>query len=113
MFVIKNRANANWHNGDVWAIITAKNQFDSIIRIGDPNTIQYPDPKDPVFQKVCQYADGIFDGTTADNLTAGAKYYADTNSPGYNKTGWFQKTIVEDPINHPRTTQIATTQFFK
>jgi hypothetical protein len=112
MFVIKNRANANWNNGDVYRIITAKNQFDSIVRIGDSQTVFYPDPTDPVFIKACQYADGILDGTTADNLTSGAKYYADMNSPGYTKDGWFAKNIVESP-DHPRTTTIGSTSYFK
>ena len=112
MFVIKNRANANWQGGDIYKIITAKNQFDSIVMKGDPNTVEYPDPRDPVFQKVCQYADGIFDGTTADNLTMGSLYYSDLGSPGYNKEGWFELNIVRSP-NHPRLATIGTTSFFK
>lgn len=112
MFVIKNRAKAGWNEGNPWKVITAKNQFDSIIRLADPETIRYPDPTDPLFVKACQYADGIFDGTTVDNLTQGSLYYADTSSEGYDKNGWFQRNIVESPL-HPRLAQIGTTQYFR
>jgi hypothetical protein len=112
IFVIKNRAKANWLGGDIHKIITEKNQFDSVVRIGDPNTVEYPDPRDPTFQKVCQYVDGILDGTTADNLTSGSLYYADLNSPGYTKDGWFDRNIVQSP-DHPRLATIGTTSYFK
>lgn len=112
MFVIKNRSNAKWEGGDVWKIITAKNQFDSIIRLGDPETVLYPEPTDQLFVKACQYVDGVFNGSFTDSLTQGSLYYADLASPGYNKLGWFQKNIVESP-NHPRLSTIGTTSYFK
>ena len=113
MFVLKNRVNAGWNGKDLFSVITAPNQFDSMIRVGDSQTVVYPHPTDQLFVKACQYADGIFDGTTADNLTQGALYYADTSSAGYNKTGWFQRNIVENAVAHPRTTQIGTTLYFR
>jgi Cell Wall Hydrolase len=111
LFVIKNRAKAGWEFGDIFKIITQKNQFDSMVLKGDPNTVEYPSPDDPVFSKLVQYVDGVFDGSTQDTLTQGALYYCDPG-PGVTPGGWFQRNIIDNPA-HPRVAQIGTTLYFK
>jgi hypothetical protein len=112
LFVIRNRALAKWHAGDWNKIMLDKNQFSSMTVPGDGQLVHYPDPTDPTFIRVLQYVDGVYDNTTADNLTSGSLYYADMSSPAYNKTGWFQKNIVES-VSHPRLATIGSTSFFK
>jgi Cell Wall Hydrolase len=112
LFVIKNRAKAGWDFGDIFKIITQKNQFDSMVRAGDPNTVVYPEPSDQIFSKLVQYVDGIMDGTIEDTLTQGAKYYADLTSPGYTKGGWFDRQIVQFPEKHPRVATVGSTTYF-
>jgi len=112
LFVIRNRAKANWHFGDWEAIITAQNQFDSMTRVGDGQTVHYPDPRDSNFNKILNYIDGIYDGSTADTLTQGALYYADLTSPGFNKTGWFAKTILANPNRFPCVAKIGSTSYY-
>ena len=113
LFVIRNRAKANWELGDWFRIITAKNQFDSIIRIGDPGTVRYPDPEDLIFSKLVTYLDGIYSGQIEDTLTQGALWYADIGSPGFTRGGWFDRNILQKSDEHPRIAVIGTTTYFK
>lgn len=39
------------------------------------NSLTLPDVRDPSFQKVLQYVDGVFDNSLADHLTDGAMWY--------------------------------------
>jgi hypothetical protein len=112
LFVIKNRAKANWELGDVYKILTAANQFDSMTHKGDPNTVLYPNPDDPIFSKLVQYVDGVLDGSIQDTLTQGAVYYADISSPYFNQTGWFAKTILANPTRFPSVAKIGTTSYY-
>lgn len=113
IFVLRNRAKAGWNSGSWIKNIDAKNQFSSISVIGDSQTVVYPDPRDPSFQQLMQIVDTIYDGTREDNLTNGALYYADMGSPAYNKGGWFDRNIAQNPTEHPRCAQIGTTTYFK
>jgi len=112
LFVIRNRATAGWEQGDWFAIMTAKNQFSSMTVLGDGQTTKYPEMHDPVFNKLLQYVDGVYDGTTQDTLTQGAVYYADISSPYFNQTGWFAKTILANPTRFPSVAKIGTTTYF-
>jgi hypothetical protein len=111
LFVLRNRVNAGWFKGDWLANISARNQFSSMTVLGDAMTIKYQDPREPAFQKVVQMVDQVYDGSLPD-MTAGALYYADLNSPGFVKGGWFDKTILANPDKFPRVAQIGTTTYF-
>jgi hypothetical protein len=112
LFVVRNRSKAGWSQGSWTQIIESHNQFSSISVVGNSQTVLYPDPRDPDFISVMQLVDSVYDGTRADNLTDGALYYADIGR-GITLGGWFEKNIINDPTNHPRTAQVGTTTFFK
>lgn len=112
LFVLRNRVRAGWFKGEWMSNITAKNQFSSMTVLGDPMTVWYQDPREPAFQKVLQLVDQVFDGTLQD-MTAGALYYADLNSKGFVKDGWYDRNIVQQPAVHPRVATIGTTTYFK
>lgn len=112
-FVVRNRVNAGWSQGDWGKVIETHGQFSSISIIGDSQTVLYPDTRDPLFLTVLQAVEGIYDGTTDDTLTNGALYYADLSSKAYNKGGWFDRNIVQFPETHPRCAVIGSTTFFK
>jgi hypothetical protein len=78
--------------------------------LGDTQTIVWPDTRDPLFNKLLQRVDAIFDGTMPD-VTAGAHYYAAINSitPG----GWFQKNIIDNASEHPLTAVAGGHHFYK
>lgn len=113
LFVVRNRAKAGWGTGDWCRVIDAHNQFSSMTVLGDGQTVEYPDVRDPQFLQVLQTVDAVYDDEKKDLLTNGALYYADLASPAYDKGGWFDRTIVQDPANHPRVAQIGTTTYFK
>lgn len=112
LFVVRNRAKAGWNQGSWSKIIEAHNQFSSMSVVGDSQTVAYPDPRDPQFLSILQLVDQVYDDTKQDALTTGALYYADMNSPAYNKGGWFDRNIAQSP-EHPRVAQIGTTTYFK
>jgi Cell Wall Hydrolase len=112
IFVVRNRARAGWSEGDWVKVIAARNQFSSMSVLGDSQTVDYPDVRDPSFLQVLQLVDSIYDDERTDLLTNGALYYADLGSPAYDKSGWFERAIVGDPANHPRVAQIGTTTYF-
>jgi len=111
MFVVRARAQA-WGKGDWLSVMTAHNQFSSMTVAGDGQTVKYPDPRDPAFQRVLQIVDSVFDGTMTDTLTNGALYYADLASPAYNKGGWFDRNVAGSP-DHPVVAKIGSTTYFK
>ena len=108
-FVLRNRAKAGWHHGSIYQNAIALNQISSISVLGDPNTIKFPDTRDPDFQTVLHKMDAIYDGAT-DSITSGALYYAVLTDA---TSGWFFKNIVSKPDEHPRVAQIGKTTFFK
>ena len=115
ILLLRNRVRAGKAKGfpDSWmGNITQKNAFSSMTVIGDGQTVKYPDPRDPVFVRLLQEVDGIYDNTTADNLTHGALYYADLSSPAYKPGNWFDRNIVQNPARFPRVTTVGTTTYF-
>jgi Cell Wall Hydrolase len=112
LFVVANRAKADWEMGDWNKIITAHNQFSSMSVSGDGQLVHYPDPHDTNFNKVLQFVDGIYDGSLQDNLTSGSVYYADLTSPGYQKGGWFDRVILGNPNRFPSVAKVGTTTYF-
>lgn len=69
LFVIRNRAQQNQFNGD-WLKI--------IYSIGTEDN-SYPDVREPEFQRLLQWVDGVYDGTVEDKITNGATYYSTMN----------------------------------
>lgn len=107
-FVLRNRAKAGWYHGSIYENAIALNQISSISVLGDPNTIKFPDIRDPDFQTLLHKLDAIYDDA-ADLITNGAKYYAVLKD---STSGWFFKNIVNKPAEHPRVAQIGKTTFF-
>ena len=109
VFVMRTRAKLGWHHGSIYNNVVARNQVSSMTVVGDPNTDEYPDIRDPKFQTLLFKIEDIYNDCP-DSLTNGAVYYANltiATSP------WFQKNIVDDYVNHPRVAQLAQTTFFK
>ena len=115
LFILRNRSLSDGQGFPRgWlANIEGHNQFSSMTVIGDSQTVYYPDPREPNFQRVLQLVDGVYDNSMADALTQGALYYADLGSKAYNHGGWFDRNIVGRPDVHPRVAQIGTTTYFK
>lgn len=112
LHVIRNRM-ASRKFGKSWSdVIAGHHQFSSMTVAGDSQTVAYPEPRDPVFQKLLLLVDGIYDGMTQDKLTLNSLYYADLGSPSFNPDGWFAKVILADPEKYPRVAQIGTTTYF-
>lgn len=109
VFVFRTRAKLGWNHGSIYRNVVARNQVSSMTVVGDQNTDEYPDIRDPNFQTLLFKIEDIYNDCP-DQLTDGAAYYANltiATSP------WFQKNIVEDPVNHPRVAVIGSTTFFK
>jgi len=109
VFVMRTRAKQGWHHGSIYNNVVARNQISSMTVVGDQNTDEYPDIRDPNFQTLLFKIEDIYNDCP-DQLTNGASYYANltiATSP------WFQKNIVEDQVNHPRVAQLGQTTFFK
>ncbi len=107
-FVLRNRANAGWHQHSIYNNAIALNQISSMSVLGDKNTIKYPDPRDPDFQMLLHKIDAIYEDAQ-DQITNGAKYYAVLTDA---TSGWFFDNIVNKPAEHPRVAQIGKTTFF-
>jgi hypothetical protein len=114
LFVLRNRLKAGWSHGDFGQIMEGHNQFSSMSVVGDGQTVHYPDVREPSFNKILQYVDSVFDpdNPLADTLTNGAVYYADLNSPGFQKGGWFDRVILSNPTRFPVVAKIGSTTYF-
>jgi len=109
VFVLRRRAELGWNGGSLYNNAIAKNQFSSMSVMGDPNTVRYPDIREPGFQTLLQKVEDIYEGA-ADNLTNGACYYC---VPENSTSGWFKSNILDRPDEHPRCAVIGKTFFFK
>jgi Cell Wall Hydrolase len=106
--VVRNRVKAGWNGGDWCAVMEAHNQFSSMVILGDPNTIRWPETRDPLFLSVLVKTATIFDGTEPD-ITDGALYYANLSVP---VGAWFLQNIVQNPAAHPRKGTVGQQTFF-
>lgn len=111
LFVLRNRVKKEFFGGSLYKNIIQHGQFSSMTIVGDSQTVAYPDPADPTFQKLMSMAPSILSGANEGDITAGALYYADLGSPAYVKGGWFDKTIVNSS-QHERTAAIGSTLYF-
>lgn len=89
MFAIRNRVTAGWESGNWTKVMEKIGVF-----------LEYPDPRNPEFQKVLQLVDGIYEGTTPDNLTDGAFY-------------WDGSLLVRVDAPYERCAIIGTMNFYK
>ena len=66
LFVLRNRAQAGWNDGN-WLKIMED------METSEPWS--FPDTREPTFQRLLQWVDGVYDGTTEDKITNGALYH--------------------------------------
>jgi hypothetical protein len=109
VFVFRTRAKLGWYHGTIYNNVVARNQVSSMTVVGDQNTDEYPDIRDPNFQTLLFKIEDIYNDCP-DNLTNGACFYANLSIA---TSPWFQTNIVDDPVNHPRVAQLGRTTFFK
>jgi spore germination cell wall hydrolase CwlJ-like protein len=86
--------------------IYGKNQFTSMSVPSDPEFNLQPPDGDAIFAQCLSLAENILSDT--DN-TGGAHYYANLQTM---TSGWFERVIVDDPVNHPQTVVIGHHTFF-
>lgn len=95
--VIRNRVHAT-HCEDTWDdVIERKWQFSSMTAPGDPTLVKWPHDGDQSWIDSMNVAQGIFDGTIADN-TGGATLYANLHvcSPKWDFAKLAQSTAIGD-----------------
>jgi hypothetical protein len=105
-FVLRNRAQAGWLNGD-WLEIISKDPEVSATEV-QPAAV-FPDVREPSFQRLMHTIDDIFSGSEADELTSGALYFARLNE--VDRT-WFKEKILANPLQHWRVAQVGTITLF-
>jgi len=105
--VVANRVRA-WKKS--WCeVIDAHDQFSSMTVKGDSQTIVYPDVRDPLFLRLIQALDAIYEGRSKD-VTNGALYYGDLQDV---TSDWFKVHILGDPSAHPLCARIGRHSFFR
>jgi hypothetical protein len=90
-------------------VLEGKNQLSSMTVKGDPETIVYPDTRDPLFIKLLAAINDIYGGRQKD-LTNGSHWYA---NPAAITSGWFKENIVDQPAVHPVTARVGGQTFWK
>ncbi len=103
--VVRNRVQAGW--GTWNQVMTAHNQFSSMVIRGDPNTVWYPADTD--IDNLCSTIENVYDGKDID-LTHGALYYW---NPQIATSGWFKDNIADNPDQHPQTGQFGPQVFYR
>ena len=108
MHVIKNRVGAPGFKDTIHDVVYGKNQFTSMSVPSDPEFNLEPKDGDKQFEFCDGIVESVFNGTDED-LTKGARYY---DNPRTATSGWFERAIVQDPINHPFLTKIGKQDFY-
>ena len=103
MCVVRNRVLARW--GGWIEVMIQKNQFHSMIMLGDSQTVLWP--TDSSFEAVLKLAHEVHDGRTPD-VTDGSLYYANMQTA---TSSWFAKNIATHP-DHPKRAEIGKHTFF-
>lgn len=70
LFCLRNRISADWEDGDLGRIIQGE-YFKHLIKTASWK-LDVPDVRNPEFQQVLGYVEGIFDNSTQDRLSNGA-----------------------------------------
>lgn len=80
LFCLRNRVSAGWEEGDLGRII----QGIHYLRYGEhKDLIEVPDIRDPSFQQLLSYVQGVFDNSIQDVLTSGALYWGEKPDRGF------------------------------
>ncbi len=106
---LKNRIGFPGFAKTIHDVIMGKNQFSSMSIISDPEFNLQPAPDDVMYIAALRLADTVLN-TDDDDPTGGAHYY---ENPKTGNSGWFNRVIVADKINHPMTVQILHHTFYK
>lgn len=106
---LKNRVGAAGFANTLHWVIYGKNQFTSMSVPSDPEFNLTPAPGDIMFPEAMRLADVVLNTDDADP-TGGACYY---ENPKTASSGWFQRVIVGDPVNHPMIVKIMHHTFYK
>ena len=107
--VLVNRQKKGWFRSHLAEDVEGRNQFSSMVIKGDPNLVKYPEATEQPFLTLLKNLDVILTGQTVD-VVDGALYYGNLR---YVTSGWFISEIVNKPQEHPRTTTIGGTVFFR
>ena len=120
--VLRNRQRAGWFGGDWMEIIS---QAHAAAPLAGPST-QPPNLRDFSFRQFLAQIDDVYNGTMADLLTQGAKYYAELaaveaanrDPKSYAQDAeadrlkrWIE-TVARDPENHARVATVGGFSFF-
>lgn len=105
LYVLRNRVKAGWNGSDYLDVIAAAQQS-SAHKI---ESISVPDVRDPNFRRLLSLIDGIHAGTSNDEMTDGALFYADFT----NVSEDFKERIIEHPQEHPRVAQVGPVHLFR
>lgn len=123
MFTFRNRVRNGWWNGD-WCQVLA--HAEDVSYKVEPYAHLIPDPaKDYSFFLALQLVDGIFDGTTEDNITVSRDSLPPPLSPQYVApvalyyarldqitNPWFLEDICRKSTLHPRIAKVGAIDFF-
>lgn len=111
---IKNRVGKSGFAKTIHDVIYGKNQFTSMSVPSDPefNLDPYTGPShwDRILFEESYRLSGIVLNTDDDDPTDGACYYRNAKTA---TSGWFQRNIADDLINHPMTVKINNHTFYK
>ena len=99
--VLRNRVLSGWHNSD-WLTVLQNAASER-----PPVPLEYPDLRDPLFNRAVWKIESLFDGTL-DDLSGGAKFWCVLSEA----TEKFKSTIIQQPAEHPRVANIGSLYFF-
>jgi N-acetylmuramoyl-L-alanine amidase len=107
---LKNRVGAKGFASTLHDVILGKNQFTSMSVSSDPEFNLQPHDVAPANLWTEAQRLAVLVLTTDDaDPTQGAHYY---ENPKTATSGWFQRVIVADSVNHPRLVQIEDHTFY-
>lgn len=107
MHCVKNRIGAEGFPKTLTGVIYQSNAF-SWTRKDDPEYGLQPAPGDIFYVGALNLAATVLNTDDADP-TGGAHYYENPKTAG---SGWFQRVIINDPVNHTFTVQIEHHRFY-
>lgn len=120
-FVVRNRVRSGWLGGDWMKLIANHFRWSagdfvpnmSVLDALDDAEVEVPDFHDAALRRMLEEIDGIFDGSTPDNMTEGALYYAELNrvDPEFNDN-WFKLNILDNLSEHKRVATVGVVSFF-
>jgi len=107
MHLVENRVGHPGFASTLHDVIYGKNQFTSMSVPSDPEFNLEPAANDVIFRACMTLAHSL---ESDPDPTLGAHYYANLK---YVTSGWFERNIVSDPVNHPVTVKIGNHTFYR